>query len=143
MLETLLVFALGICCIATLRKWWVGVWLCTAVGFLQDPLRKIIPGEPVYMVTLCAAVFVAVIAGLLLRKYHFNISAVPGWNMGFALALKVFLFVVCVQLVMAYINSNSLFIVGLGALTYLTPILAILAGFYFACPKRPSLSSLN
>ncbi|MGB5707994.1 MAG: hypothetical protein WBM41_14335 [Arenicellales bacterium] len=133
MSELLIFSLLGLCCFAAIQKWWHGVWLCVAVGFLQDPVRKLIPGEPVYMVTLSAAVFAALVVGLLLRQYSFDFTRIPGWRGGVAQALVTLLLLVCVQLLFAYLNSHSLFIVALGVLTYFTPIVAILAGFYFAC----------
>lgn len=125
--------ALGLCCFFAIQKWWRGVWICVAVGFLQDPIRKLIPGEPVYLVMLCAAVFVALIIGLLLRNYRFKVDDIPGWRGAVSLALTTLLLLVCMQLVVAYFNSSSLFIVALGLLVYIMPVVAILTGFYFAC----------
>src|SRR5690606_11640351 len=40
--------ALGLCGVLfCLFDWRRGLLLCIAVGFLQDPLRKIVPGQPV------------------------------------------------------------------------------------------------
>ena len=37
--------------------WRLGLLLCLATAILQDPLRKLIPGQPVYFVAFVAAVF--------------------------------------------------------------------------------------
>ncbi|MGI9319007.1 MAG: hypothetical protein ACR2QW_16900 [bacterium] len=133
MFEVFALAALGLCCFFAMQRWWRGVWLCIAVGFVQDPIRKLIPGEPVYMVMLCAVVFAAIVVGLLLRRYRFNVLTIPGWSGSVSWALLTLLFLVSVQLMVAYINSHSLLIVALGLLTYFVPVVAILAGFYFAC----------
>ena len=133
MLVLITLTALGVCCFFAVQKWWHGVSLCVAVGFLQDPIRKLIPGEPVYLVMLCAVVFTALIIGLLLRKYQFNAADIPGWRGGISLALTTLMLVVGMQLVVAYVNTNSLFIVAIGLLAYILPVVAILTGFYFAC----------
>ncbi|MBX2823216.1 MAG: hypothetical protein KTR33_00715, partial [Gammaproteobacteria bacterium] len=133
MLEYFILTCVGICCVLTLQRWQTGIWLCVLVGLLQDPVRKLVPGEPVYMVVLCAVVFAAVILSLVIRRYSFSVHRVPGWRPVLSRALIVLMMIVLFQLVLAYINFNSVMVVMLGALTYFTPILAILAGFYFSC----------
>ena len=133
MIEGLFLAAIGVCCLIALRKWWYGVWLCIAIGFLQDPIRKLVPGEPVYMVLLCAIVFFAVVVGLVLRRYKFSISEVPGWQLGVSRALFFLLAVVVLQIILAFITYRSIFLAGIGFLSYVAPVLAILTGFYFAC----------
>ena len=133
MTQIVLIAVLGLCCFFSLQRWWRGVWLCVAVGFFQDPLRKLISGEPVYLVMLSAAVFVAVVAGLILQRYQFKLTNIPGWRGSVSWALISLLSLVVVQLFVAYFYSQSLLIVALGFLTYFVPILAIMAGFYFAC----------
>lgn len=133
MAEFFILASVGVCCLLTLRHWRFGVWLCILVGFLQDPLRKLVPGEPVYMVALCAGVFAAVIFSLISRRYSFSMHRVPGWRPVLSNALVVLIVIVVFQLVLAFVNSRSVMVVALGALTYFTPILAILTGFYFSC----------
>ena len=133
MTQSFLIAALGLCCFFSIQRWWRGIWLCVAVGFMQDPIRKLISGEPVYLVMLSAAIFAAIIAGLLLQQYRFKLTSIPGWQGSVSWALVSLLSLVIFQLFVAYFNSHSLLIVALGLLTYFVPILAILAGFYFAC----------
>ena len=133
MAQFLLVTALGLFCFFSMQRWWRGIWLCVAMGFLQDPVRKLVSGEPVYLVMLSAVVFVAIVAGLLLQRYRFSLTSIPGWRGSVSWALISLLLLVVVHLFVAYFNSQSLLIVALGFLTYFVPILAIMAGFYFAC----------
>ena len=132
MIEYLVIIATGIACLVTLYRWQLGVWLVVLTGYLQDPIRKLVPGEPVYLVMLCAAVFAALLLGLLFRRYRFDVTRVPGWRPTVSTALLILILLVSLQLVLAYANSGSLIVVMLGALTYYMPILAILAGFYYA-----------
>ena len=132
MIEYVALAATAAICLITFYHWQLGVWLLVLTGFLQDPIRKLVPGEPVYMVVLCAAVFGAVLVGLTLRRYRFDVSKVPGWQPAVSTGLILLMVLVGAQLVHAYLNSSSLMVLLLGALTYYIPILAILAGFYFA-----------
>jgi len=46
-----------------LADWRKGLLACIAVGFVQDPLRKLWPGEPVYLTALVGVVFAAAALG--------------------------------------------------------------------------------
>ena len=133
MIEGVFLSLVAACSMFAVRRWWYGVWLCIVIGFLQDPIRKIVPGEPVYMVVLCAFVFAGIVAGLLFRQYRFSIYQVPGWQRGVSTAMTCLLIVIVMQITLSYVNYGSAFLVGMAVLTYIAPILAILTGYYFAC----------
>ena len=40
-----------------LRDWRAGVLACVPVGFLADPVRKLVPGEPVILVVAVGIIF--------------------------------------------------------------------------------------
>lgn len=136
MIEFLTLLIVAISGLVALQKWWRGVWLCVVIGFIQDPLRKVIPDQPVYMVALVAVVIGAVVVGLLIRKFRFSPSNIPGWNNGVAPAMSALMIVLAFQLIYSYVAYQSLFIVGLGVLTYIAPLLAIFVGYYFSCHLR-------
>jgi len=58
-IPALLMLAVGI----ALADWRKGLLACIAVGFVQDPLRKLWPGEPVYLTALVGVVFAAAALG--------------------------------------------------------------------------------
>ena len=121
-----------VCCLVALRDWKVGVLLFISIGFLQDPVRKIVPGQPGYFVVLAAVVFVAVVFSQMLRGYRFAPDDVPGWGGRVTRVIFAFFIVLALQLITVYINLQSLGIVAIGILGYVAPLMAILSGFYFA-----------
>ena len=133
-MSTLPVFVvLGLVFAAAVVNWRLGVVLVFVMGFAQDPLRKLLPGEPPYVVVFAAVVFAGVVLGLLARHYRFRPSSIPGWNNGVAQAMVAVAVIVILQLVHAYYNYHNLTILGLGVLSYLAPIAAVFAGYYYAC----------
>ena len=51
------VVALALAFVVALADWRKGLVACIAVGFLQDPLRKLWPGESIYLSALVGVVF--------------------------------------------------------------------------------------
>ena len=133
MFEILTLLAVGGFSLVALQKWWAGIWLCIFVGFFQDPLRKVVPDEPVYFVGLTAIVFAATVLGLIVRNYRFDPTQVPGWNNGVAQSILALFLVIVLQLAYSYYNFGSLLLVAFGMISYIAPLSAVFVGYYFAC----------
>ena len=133
MIEYIALSVVGVFSLFAFYDWYKGIWLVLLTGFLQDPIRKMIPDQPAYMVALAAVVFVAVVAGLAMRGFSFRPSVIPGWKNGVAQAVTAFVILLVLQLANAYFNYGSLFLIGIGALAYIAPLFAIFTGYYFAC----------
>lgn len=110
--------------------------MCLLVGFLQDPLRKLTPGEPVYFTVLVGAPLLATLIGAHLRKVRISFRPLHSWNKVLRRPLNLFILLVGIQSVAAIIKTGNLTIAGIGALSYLAPLPAILLGYQFSRSGR-------
>src|SRR5579859_5745889 len=55
----------AVACLIALQNWRIGLLLCVVVGLLQDPIRKVSPGTPAYLVMAFVPVYVAMFVALL------------------------------------------------------------------------------
>lgn len=116
--------------VASLRNWRLGVLFAVVIGFLQDPIRKLTPGEPV---VLSATVLVAMVitgafavfrlgAPNLRRLFPLNIRQVAG----------LFIILVLIQSIRTAAFKGSPVLGLLGLLFYMSPLLAIWIAFHFS-----------
>src|SRR5437867_2587861 len=92
-LYALLTVSLALCVV----NWRAGITICLLVGFLQDPLRKITPGEPVFFTALVGAPLFATLVGAHLRKVRLSFRPVHSWNQVLRTPLKLFILLVVIQ----------------------------------------------
>lgn len=111
--------------------WRVGIFVCIAAGFLQDPLRKLVPNEPVYYSVMVVVFVAATLLGVYRSGLRLTFAPIHNWNKVLRLPLNLFIGLVVVQSLMAYFKTNSPIIAGIGLLAYLMPIPAILLGYQF------------
>ncbi len=120
----------------SLANWRVGVLVCLVVGFLQDPLRKLVPGEPVVFTALVGAPLAMTLLGAHLRRIRISFRPLHAWNGVLRTPLHFFLLLVLVQSGAAFIKTGSPMVAGIGALSYLAPLPAILLGYQFSRSER-------
>jgi hypothetical protein len=126
------VIGLGIC----VAHWRIGVLLCIVVGCLQDPIRKIIPGEPPYF-TLAILIYVsAACLGAYLAGRRFSLRPIHAWNNSLKSPLTWFMVLVVIQSVVTFIRFGSPILAAIGFLAYVTPVPGILLGYQFARRKQ-------
>lgn len=111
-------------------NWQNSFLLITLCGFLQDPLRKIIPGEPVFLTTLAALSLIAVFVKLKLRgsspsllspfKNQHNIQSV----------VITYICLVVVQAILGYLRYNNPIMLAIGLLSYLIPFPILWVAWY-------------
>ncbi len=97
MAEYLLLFValLGLAvCIADWRK---GFSICLLVGCLQDPIRKIIPDEPIYITSTILLYVAATCLGAYLKGRRFNLQAIHSWNSSLRIPLALFFVLVMIK----------------------------------------------
>src|SRR5262249_17791927 len=97
-----------------------------------DPIRKLIPDEPVYLTALVAAPLVMTLLGAYLRNVRLSFRPIHSCNKVLQAPLGLFVLLVLVQSVAALIRTGNLVIAGIGALSYLAPLPAILLGYQFS-----------
>jgi len=131
-------FAIG--CFYCITKDASAVPFILLIGFLQDPARKLISGEPVYMTVLVGVI----IACVVVRKTALNPASLGEpfvrWSQALTMPLGLYLFVLALQFIHAFVRYDSFFIPALGSVFYLAPLLAISAG-YFMFPRFGQMRS--
>ena len=124
----LLIIAMALC----FANWRIGVFICIVIGFLQDPLRKLIPGEPIYFTAMVGAPLAMTLVGARLRNVRLSFRPMHSWNDVLRTPLRCFVALVLVQSAAAFIKTGSPAVAGIGALSYLAPLPAILLGYQFS-----------
>jgi len=109
-------------------NWRWGLPLCLVIGFLQDPLRKITPGQPVAFVVLVGVFFVGCVIGFLLDEGLSGLKGFMRWYPGLRTPMLLFTLLVIAQSGMALVNTGNPVVAGIGLLSYLSPMVALLLG---------------
>lgn len=130
-MTTIALVGLAIAVLASLYDWRRGLFLCIAVGFAQDPIRKLLPGSPVAAVVAVVAVFGASVIGLMFRSRGLGLKVFLTWNRRLATPLVVFTVLAVIQSVRSFFQYGNPVLSGLGLLAYLSPTMAILVFFKF------------
>lgn len=115
-----------------LADWRKGLFLMIVAGLLQDPLRKLMPGVPGYMVLAFVPIWLAICATVLfsgLRAWARFITAQPQ----VANAIRFVGFSLGLALLVLLINYGlgALPVGVIGLIGYLFPILAVAVGYFF------------
>jgi hypothetical protein len=122
-------FVVAILCFLDLRT---GMLLMLLSGFLQDPLRKVVPEAPVYysaiVILFAAMTFIGAAQMGAMRQFR----AIPDWNARLQVPIGLFIVLVVVQSIAAFVYTGSAVIAGIGLLVYLAPFPALLLGYSFA-----------
>jgi hypothetical protein len=122
-----LALALGI----ALADWRKGLLACIAVGFFQDPLRKLWPGEPIYLTALVGVLFATIALGAAYRGELLTISTTVEWRR-LQWPVAAFCLVVVGQAVRTMAEHQSVKLAVLGLMAYLAPVVAAAVGYAFA-----------
>jgi hypothetical protein len=121
----LAVSLLAIAALWALREWRLALLLCLATGILQDPLRKLVPGQPVVFVVFVGVVFGAACVGALARGNRWNLKSIIGQDRRLAIALSILLLLIIVQAFNSFLRFDNLSITLIGLAAYLLPIPSI------------------
>src|SRR5437867_11918168 len=89
----LLSVALALCVV----NWRAGVLICVLLGFLQDPLRKLTPREPVAFTAMVGASLGATLIGAHLRGVRMSFRPVHSWNNVLRRPMNLFILFVMIQ----------------------------------------------
>ena len=122
-------------CLIALANWRWGVFAAIAVSFLQDPLRKVIPGAPANLVLaaapiwLCALASAARVGQLPVRGFLDRFPRFGWWSRMFAAYLAI------PAAISATYGRNSWLITLLGAFVYAAMFLMLVAGWRYPFRK--------
>jgi len=121
-----LALAAGAVLAFSLFDWRKGLLLCLVVGFVQDPVRKLLPGRPVALVMAVAVCFAACLLGLYLRGNRLGLRRLFAWYPRLRPAVALFLVVVVLQCVATLVRTGNPVLAGIGLISYLSPAVAML-----------------
>jgi len=108
------------------------VWITLAVGFLQDPLRKLWPGQPVFLVATCLVFFAAAFAGALLRGLRLEDPFLRSLRRALRGPLSLMAILLVSGILLTIAKTQSAAVVVIGVISYFTPLPAVLMGYRFA-----------
>jgi hypothetical protein len=134
MVLVVLMFLLAVCVFAV-KNWRHGFALCVAAALIQDPLRKLVPGQPVYFVLFVAVVFAAAWLGALLHRIPLGPVEMIGWRRYVGLPFVLFISLVALQAVHSLVVYQNPMMTGIGLVSYLAPIPAIALAYRFALSR--------
>jgi hypothetical protein len=135
----IIVILAGLC----LMNWRLGMFICLASGFLQDPLRKVVPDEPIIFSVLVVLFLSATLAGAVLNGMRINFRPIHAWNPTLRLPLQAFVCLVVIQSGMTVLRTGSVILGGIGLLAYLSPLPAVLLGYHFFQAGRNALKFMR
>nr|MBX2849999.1 hypothetical protein [Acidiferrobacterales bacterium] len=102
-----------------------------AIGFLQDPFRKLVPGEPIYFIVTVGIVFAAVFASIAQRESLRRLNEpFVGWTNSLREPLSLFFLVLALQFLHSFIRYGNPIISAIGLLSYTAPFFAIVVGYF-------------
>lgn len=117
---------------ASLADWRRGVLIAIVVGYIQDPIRKLLPGHPFELVVAVAVFFVATLAGAIARGAKISLRPINAWYPVLQAPVTLFAALVIIQGFITMLRTHSVILAGIGWLSYFAPFLALLVGFYYA-----------
>jgi hypothetical protein len=127
----LFLFFIAISCFVAVNNYRRGFYLLIAIGAIQDPIRKMVPGAPSYLVLSTAPVLIA----MTLKVFHEVPSA---WRTfsdvypRFAFGIKVFMLSLLPGAVISATYGRGTWMVTLiGLFSYACVILGLLVGYRF------------
>jgi hypothetical protein len=117
-----------------LLDWRKGILLMIVLAALQDPLRKLVPGTPGWLVLAIAPVFLAAIFASITRTRRWWASFGKEYRSVAIALLLLILFSLPSAMLSATYSSESWMLTVLGAFSYSIIFLAMIAGFHY--PRR-------
>ena len=129
-MEFLAVFIL-IGTVICIMDWRYGMLVCITVGFLADTVRKIIPGEPVYLVIVVGVFFGIVFFSYYVQYGGIQIKKISMWRNNIKVLFTLFFLWLVYEALVSYYLYGSPVIIGISLLSYLAPIPAFLIAYYY------------
>jgi hypothetical protein len=117
----LLFFAVAI----TITDWRRGLFIAVPVALLQDPLRKLTPGQPVVFVALVGVVIGAAVLAATMSGVSLMPSRIRGWRRYLAAPFGLFAGILLFQAANAFARFGSMIMPMIGLLAYLTPFVGL------------------
>jgi hypothetical protein len=110
-------------------EWRLGLLLCLATAILQDPLRKLTPGQPVIFVVCVGVVFGAACLGAWAQGIRFTPSSIFGRYQRITVPMQLALLLIILEALNSYIQFGNPMVPLTGLLTYLLPLPSIIFAY--------------
>jgi len=123
---------LGLICLGVcMSDWRKGLFVCIAIGFLQDPTRKMIPGEPVFVSMMVGLFVVITILSALLQGETLSFEPILAWYEVIRAPLILFVILVLIQSGLTTLRFGNPVLAVIGTVSYLAPLPALLLTYYY------------
>jgi hypothetical protein len=116
----------------TILDWRQGMLICVVVGVLQDPMRKMAPGQPVYYVLMVGVIFGIAWIRAALMRVPLGPTVIHGWRRNLKTPFTLFVIIVLAQALHSYVLYGSPLVPGIGLLVWLAPVPAVVLAYQFA-----------
>ena len=115
-------------------NWKATTILTILIGFLQDPLRKLTPGQPTWMVGLVLVGFLLTAAAIYAeRRGYMNVKAIV-WTMPtLGDWLPIYFMLIAFQALNSFARFRSITMTFSGVIFYIAPMLGLWIGFQIGC----------
>ena len=122
---------IGLSCACGFLRWRWGLMCLLAIGSLQDPVRKMIPGAPGFLTLSTVPIWVSVMVGAFLKK-EFSWQRFKQSYPQISVAVVVFIWAIIPSAIMSMTYApGSWQITILGVFAYFTGFSAIILGMFF------------
>src|SRR5687767_4180191 len=132
MIPELALLVVGCAALLALNSWRSTLVLCTVIGILQDPLRKLALGQPVYFVVLVGAVFGAGWLGAFGARVPLRPRTIHGWQQNVGAPFSLFVFIAIAQAAHSFALFQSFPMTGIGLLSYFAAAPAVVLAYQYA-----------
>lgn len=114
-----------------LANWRQGFLFALVVGFLQDPIRKIVPGQPVEMLGAVVGAVGLVIISLMIRGARIELRSLFGGRSAIISPLQLFILLALFQSFITVARFGSVVLAIIGMIAYLSPFPALWLAFHY------------
>ena len=128
----MLLLALGLVLVFFSGNWRLVLFYTVFVGFAQDPLRKITPGQPQYLVGLVLVAAALSMLALYTSSRHIPFKNAFKLDSALLQYYPIFLWLLVISCLNSFLRTGAIEVPFIGVLIYLSPLLAIWLGFHFA-----------
>jgi hypothetical protein len=109
----------------TFVDWRRGLFVAVLIALIQDPLRKLTPDQPVVYVALVGVAFGFATLSALMSGVPLAPKSIWGWRKYLEKPFWLFIGILTVQGIYAYLNVGVISVPLIGLLSYLTPFAAL------------------
>ena len=117
--------------------WRSGMYFILGVGFVQDLVRKLVPGEPV-AISAVVGIVMLLVWGIGLGQFRGQSNAM-NLRLNYPAVVRAFVFfggMVVFQALITLVNFGSIPLAGIGLIAYLSPLPAMWIGWWFCRTEK-------